>query len=303
MSDTALSRVITIATGKGGSFKTSLAANAAGLCAAGQHKVLLIDLDPQGDLSDDLGYHSDPRCDDGQHLASAMLAGGELKPVLPDVRPGLDVIPGGDYLSDVGVALNSRNARGRSSTDALAQALAPLAGEYDLIFIDTPPTDETLQLLALHASRWLLIPSRSDKSSIRAIARIAQLAGETRKNGHQLDLLGVVLAGVTGSATRVRAMAADDISAMLGEAAPLFESVLRYSEATARGVRDRGMLVHEMAVEVEGAEPFWASFRKGAEVVRLPGSAPDLAADYVGVVEQMLHRINDLETATMGATA
>ena len=64
MSDTALSRVITIATGKGGSFKTSLAANAAGLCAAGQHKVLLIDLDPQGDLSDDLGYHSDPRCDD-----------------------------------------------------------------------------------------------------------------------------------------------------------------------------------------------------------------------------------------------
>lgn len=303
MNDQDLARVVSVATGKGGSFKTSLAANAAGLCAAGGHRVLLIDLDPQGDIADDLGYFADERRDDGQHLAAAMIAGTPLRPVLTQVRPNLDVIPGGDYLNDVGAALLARQARGRSNFDLLAKALAPLAGEYDLVFIDTPPTDETLQLLALNASRWFVVPTKSDKSSIRAIARIAHLAADATAGGHRLDLLGVVLAGVTGSAKRVRAQAGDDIVTMLGESAPLFDTVIRHSEATARAVRDEGVLAHEMAEKVEGAEPFWKSLRDGGAVAHLPGSAPALAADYVRVVEQMLQRINELEVAEIGASA
>ena len=303
MSDTALGRVVCIATGKGGAFKTSLTANAAGLTAAAKHRTLLVDLDPQGDLSDDLGYFDDARLDAGQHLATAMLTGTPLRPVITDVRPGLDVIPGGDYLADVGGALLARQARGGATFDLLAQALAPLAPDYDLIFIDTPPTDEALQLLALRASRWLVAPTKADTSSIRAVARIAGRVAEAREGGHQLDLLGVVLAGVPTAAKRVRADAEADIKTMLGTVAPLFDGFIRDSAAVARQARRDGLLVHELAEKVEGAEPFWQSLRAGTPVTRLPGTAPDLAADYVRVVEQILYRINELETATIGATA
>lgn len=303
MTDTALGRVVCVATGKGGAFKTSLTANAAGLAAAAEHRTLLVDLDPQGDLSDDLGYFDDARLDSGQHLATAMLTGTALQPVITEVRPNLDVIPGGDYLADVGGALLARQARGGASFDLLAQVLAPLAPDYDLIFIDTPPTDEALQLLALRASRWLVAPTRADTSSIRAVARIASRIAEAREGGHPLDLLGVVLAGVPTAAKRVRADAQDDIRTMLGGAAPLFEGFIRDSAAVARQARRDGLLVHELAEKVEGAEPFWQSLRAGTPVVRLPGTAPDLAADYVRVVEQMLLRINELETSAIGATA
>lgn len=298
MTDSRLGRVVCVATGKGGAYKTSLTANAAGLCAKAGHKVLLVDLDPQGDLQDDLGYYDHADLDQGQHLATAMLTGTALTPVLRDVRPNLDVIPGGDYLSDVGGALLARQARGGASFDLLARALAPLAADYDLVFIDTPPTDETLQLLALKASRWVVAPTKADTSSIRAVGRIAGKIAEARQDGHPLDLLGVVLAGVPTAARRVRADAANDVQRMLGGAAPLFDGFIRDSSANARLVRADGILVHELAEKVEGAEPFWASLRAGTEVTRLPGSAPDLAADYVGIVEQILLRINELEMGT-----
>lgn len=303
MDDTALSRVICVATGKGGALKTSLTANAAGLCAAAGHKTLLVDLDPQGDLQDDLGYYSDARLDNGQALAAAMLSGTALRPVLPQVRANLDVIPGGDYLSDVGGALLARQARGNAHFDLLAGALAGIAQDYDLVFIDTPPTDDTLQLLALKASRWLVVPTKADTSSIRAIQRIAQRAAEARSDGHRLDLLGVVLAGVPTRASRVRAAAEADIRTMLGDVAPLFDGGIRDSSAVAREARAEGLLAHELAEKVEGAEPFWQSLRSGVPVTRLPGSAPDIASDYVGIVEQMLQRINDLEVVEIGATA
>ena len=56
----ALSRVVCVANGKGGVNKTSIVAQVGGLAAAGGYRTLLVDLDPQGDLSDDLGYYSDP---------------------------------------------------------------------------------------------------------------------------------------------------------------------------------------------------------------------------------------------------
>lgn len=303
MTDTAFQRVVCIATGKGGAFKTSLSANAAGLCAAAGHRTLLIDLDPQGDLQDDLGYFNHPDIDDGQHLATAMLTGSPLRATLRDVRPNLDVIPGGEYLADVGGALLARQARGGASFDLLADALAPLAPDYNLVFIDTPPTDETLQLLALRASRWLVAPTKADTSSIRAIARIAQRLAEARDDGHELHLLGVVLAGVPTKATRVRASAEVKIEQMLGDVAPLFAGVIRDSSAVAENVRDLGILVHELAEKVEGAEPFWKSLRGEAPPNRLPASAPALATDYVRVVEQILLRINDLEAISVEASA
>ena len=297
----ALSRVICIANGKGGVSKTSVTANVAGLTAAAGFSVLVVDLDPQGDLADDLGYFKNSDDDQGRGLANALLTESPAPITLKNVRTNLDVITGGVALADVSGALLSRMTRGNVSFDLLAKILAPIAGEYDVILIDTPPVDTTLQRLALGAARWLLIPTKSDASSIRGMERIAQQASATVTDEHRIDLLGILLTGSTTSATRVRAGAEADIRALLGDDALLFGTTIRASEAVAREGRDQGLLVHELAEKVEGQEPFWKALRDGEPSERLPGSAPALAGDYVLATDEIIKRINELEDEERGA--
>lgn len=296
MADERLRRVVCIANGKGGVLKSSIAANVAGLTAAAGYRVLLVDLDPQGDVSDDLGYFDDSRDDAGQALVDALLTGGPAKPTITQVRPNLDVVTGGERLADITAVIVARANRGEPTTALLAQSLAPTAASYDLILIDTPPVDVTLQTLALRAARWLLIPTKADASSIRGIARIAQRVAYARQDGHELDILGVILTGTPASATRVRSGAAEDIESILGGVAPFFPTAIRSSDAVAREARSRGVLVHELAELVEGAEPFWQSLREGRAPQRAPGSAPALADEYVRLTEYTLQRIDELET-------
>lgn len=297
----ALSRVICIANGKGGVSKTSVTANVAGLTAAASFSVLVVDLDPQGDLADDLGYFKNSDDDQGRGLANALLTESPAPITLKNVRSNLDVITGGVALADVSGALLSRMTRGNVSFDLLAKVLAPIAGDYDVILIDTPPVDTTLQRLALGAARWLLIPTKSDASSIRGMERIAQQAAATVSDEHRIDLLGILLTGSTTSATRVRAGAEADIRALLGDDALLFGTTIRASEAVAREGRDQGLLVHELAEKVEGQEPFWKALRDGKPSERLPGSAPALAGDYVLATDEIIKRINELEDEERGA--
>lgn len=296
----ALARVVCVANGKGGVSKTSVAANVAGLAAAGGFRVLLVDLDPQGDLSDDLGYYDNPNDDQGQQLAEALITGATLTANLAGIRDRLDVVSGGAWLGDATEQLAHDLKRGRPAEGILGAVLAPLASGYDLILIDTPPIDATLQTVALAAARWLLIPTRADASSIRGIRRIAERLQHT---SHQLDLLGVVLTGVPTSARRIRAAAAADIQAVLGGVAPLLEATIRASDAVARTTRDRGLLVHELAEQVEGAQPYWQALRQGHSPARLPTSAPALADDYVRLTEEVLKRIAELETTTATGAA
>jgi chromosome partitioning protein len=133
--------------------------------------------------------------------------------------------------------------------------LAPLVGSYDLVVIDTSPVGAILQVMALGAARWPLVPTKADVSSIRGIQRIAERVVDARAGGHRVDILGVVLTGVPTAATRVRADATADITTVLGGTAPLLGAVVRSSDAVARECRAKGLLAHELAEQLEGVEP------------------------------------------------
>lgn len=300
MPDRNLARVVAVANGKGGAGKTSVAANLAGLAAAAGWRTLLIDLDPQGNCGHDLGYGWPDddglvRSDHGAALVEALVSGGVLTPVVPDSRPGLDVISGGEHLDDVEDVVIGRIRRSKSAHGLLAAALRPLAPRYDLVVLDTPPTRPALLQLALTASRWIVVPSKTDRSSIEGLRTLAAQIALVRPSNPDLAVLGAVLFGVTSTASVVRRNAIEDIEAALAGAAPLFGSVIRHAEATAVEARERGLLVHEVAERVTGAEPFWKALREGRTPARMPGSASALAGDYVRLVREMLDRLVDLE--------
>lgn len=294
---TELHRVITFATGKGGTGKTSCSANVAGLSAAAGWRTLLVDLDSQANIGHDLGYHWEGKGDDGDHLVNTLVSGGQLAPVLAGVRPNLDVIPGGSRLDDLDDLVSGRERRGQPGRTLLRSAMTHLAPDYDLVVIDTPPSRRSpLVLLALAAARWIVVPTKSDRSSIEGLRKLGEQIATARDTNPDLEVLGAVLFDVGSSATVIRRNAVEDVTDSLGGAAPLFDSVIRHAEQVAVSSREKGRLVHELAEVVHNAEPYWKALRDGRRPERIAGSAPALAEDYALLTEEILKRIASAET-------
>lgn len=289
----AIQRAVAVGNGKGGCGKTSTVAAVGGLSAAAGYEVLLVDLDPQGDLADELGVRDHPANDGGEGLFAALTSGAAL-PSPIEARPHLWLVPGGPALYDLAGVILARHSRGQPVDDALTKALQPLAEEAALCLIDTPPGDVLLQNLALTAARWLIIPTSADTSSIRALHNIADRVLEARGQNPELEILGVALWNVPVAATRIRREARATIDKVLGEATTLFDKTIRSAPAAAYEARIQGKLVHELAEAVEGAEPFWKALREGRHP-RLPGTAPALAAEYVTLTDEILTRMADAE--------
>jgi len=294
----ALGRVIAVINGKGGAGKTSIAANVGGLLAASGYSVLLVDLDPQGNLAEDLGYGGTERDDDGLALAQTLAFGGALAPVR-GVREDLDVAPGGFHLDAAAASLAAQANKDRDrARGALANALAPVAAGYDVVLLDCPPGNESLQLVAVAAARWALIPAKTDASSIKGMRDVARRLDGVVDINPRLDLLGVVLFAVGASATNVVKEARAAMAAELGSEDLVFTSTIRHAEATAQATRRRGVLVHELEQQVRQA-PAWWQLRRGMADTGAPRmrSAISVADDFEALTREVVERIEAGEKA------
>lgn len=276
---------VAVVNGKGGTGKTSVVANVAGLAAAGGYRVLAVDIDPQGNLARDLDYGA--RSDGGTGLLAA-LAGHQSIPVLTGVRPHLDAVAGGEDLEDWAPLATARRARGRHPETALYEALRPVAADYDLILIDCPPGNRELQLLALVTACHAVIPTKPDEASFDGLVRVANLFDAVRPLNPDLQLLGVVLFGIETRARRIRQDARSQVTRELGDDTLVFDSDIRHLLAPARDSRARGQLAHEYEDAVLAAPRF---YEVGGQDERLASSAPGLASDYQQLTTELLTRL------------
>ncbi|WP_204035791.1 ParA family protein [Micromonospora qiuiae] len=319
----ALGRVLAVLNGKGGQGKTSVTANLAGLLALAAEqansprRVLVIDCDPQGNLGLDLGYLKpedvpvDGRVpegvlvgDDGKGLMTALQA-GTVPHRLRNVRPWLDVIPGGSALDEVNGMIFGKTARGHAHRArlALAEVLATIADEYDWILIDCPPREINVQDLVLVASRAALVPVSFDQASRQGLSGVAERFSRAMTINEPLELLGVAMFGFqyrvgrkgdeVGQRRQVRAELEADLQAA-GTDAPVFNSVIRYMPSVAKSCRDRGQLVHELE-QAEG--PKWWEIRAGTATGRpVPSTeATKVAQEYEDLAAEVFTRFSQLE--------
>src|SRR5947209_385764 len=121
-----LDNAVAVANGKGGVGKSSITANVAGTAALSGWKVLAVDLDPQGNLGNDLGYNQGGRSDEGRGLLRAVVSADPLEP-LAGVRENLDVVPGGEAIDELVAILTTRQHRDASAAGAVGVALEPIA--------------------------------------------------------------------------------------------------------------------------------------------------------------------------------
>lgn len=151
--------IISIAIQKGGSGKTTTAINlAAALHREGQ-KVLLVDADPQANLSQSLDITEEP--DKNLYTELQKVTSGEnsnLEQVIIETDSGLPVVPASIELAAAEMELVSVYGREK----VFSWMLEPLVDQYDYIFIDCPPAIGMLTVNALVASRYVLLPLQAE---------------------------------------------------------------------------------------------------------------------------------------------
>jgi len=187
-STAAVPRIIAIANQKGGVGKTTTAINLATALAAAERKVLLLDLDPQGNASTGLGISRQARSVTSynvllgnQPMAAAMVATGV---------PGLSVVPASVDLSGAEIELVSAENREYRLRQALREAVL----DYDYILIDCPPSLGLLTLNALVAADAVLVPLQCEFYALEGLSHLVRTIERVKRHlNPQLEIQGVVL--------------------------------------------------------------------------------------------------------------
>lgn len=174
-------QIITVAIQKGGVAKTTTAAVLAQAAAYRGKRVLAIDLEPQGNLSQALAVRAGDPVANSYNL---IMRTQPAERTIVKSGQGMDVIPAGRELSTV--------TSGRGSARRLQQALAPLEGKYDLVFIDTPAAGE-LQYNALQASTGVIIPVEPASFNIQSLYMITDVIGLLQRSNPALSLKGILV--------------------------------------------------------------------------------------------------------------
>ena len=186
---------------KGGVGKTMTTAVMAD-CLAADHgkRVLLIDADAQGNLSQYFGVEAQ----DGEDLLA--LLQGQNEPYYPDfvtpARPGIDIIPAGmsliyadvDAIKDGRCRLNAiEDLRGAIAEDAESESTEAWARTYDYILIDCPPAFSAASTAALTAADEVIIPIRLDAFSTAGVAALTTQVANMRRINDRLRVAGVLV--------------------------------------------------------------------------------------------------------------
>lgn len=158
-------KIFAIANQKGGVGKTTSAVNLADHYARNGRRVLVVDLDPQSNVSESFGVESS----DG--LYRLINKEQPVSKTVVNVRPNLDIIPNDHTAEDV------KAFASRSDYRAMLIYLALQTAEgYDVIFLDTPPSSDVLHVSALVASDYLLIPTLPDHLAAKGVVKILHSA-------------------------------------------------------------------------------------------------------------------------------
>lgn len=227
-SKTQMARIIAIAVPKGGTGKTTTTVNLGAALAERGKKVLLVDFDPQGNLTQSLGF----RPADLEHTVYSALKyfltrfESQIELAIQKTKAGVDLVPASARLN----LANDELAVAIQREFVLQKLLAPVANQYDYILIDTLPYLGVLVVNALVAAKEVLIPLQAEYLATESVSLILEQVQLMRRSGLNpaLNITGILLTMVDNR-TVINREAVEYARKSFGKEVKVFDTMVKRS--------------------------------------------------------------------------
>jgi chromosome partitioning protein len=226
-------KVVAIANAKGGTGKTTTAVNLCAALAAQGVRVLLVDLDPQGNASTYVGHP-----DEGRELLSVLAGEKKLESVVLPTRFKFDLVPSGTFLSGA-----DRLLAGEVGAERVFREAVQLLPEerWDLIIVDCPPSLGFLSLSALVAADAVLIPVITEAMPLEGVAQFLRTVELVRQRlNPSLQVAGVL--PLKTESTKLSKSVEEALRSSLGD--NVFEQVIRKNVKVAESFSHKAPISH-----------------------------------------------------------
>ena len=208
-------RIFAVANQKGGVGKTTTAVNLGTALAAVGKRVLLIDLDAQGNASTGLGIFAEDREFTSYHVLIGEITLADA--IVPTSVKGLDLCPASEDLSGADLDLAEVPRRAHRLADTLAAGEHPVQDRYDYILMDCPPSLSIVTINSMVASTGVIVPLQCEFYALEGLSQLIKTVRRVKSTlNPALEIQGVVLT-MYDSRNNLSAQVADDVRAHLGE--------------------------------------------------------------------------------------
>lgn len=227
-------RIITVANQKGGVGKTTTAINLATALAAIGERVLIVDLDPQGNASTGLGIDRRERASSSYDVLTGAMTLDEA--AVPTAVPGLSIVPSTLDLLGIEMEIASAPDRVLKLRNAVRESSLRVPG-YTYILIDCPPSLNLLTLNSMAAADSVLVPLQCEFFALEGLSQLLETVDQVRNSiNPDLTIQGIVLTMFDGR-NNLANQVVDDVRAHMGD--KVYQTVIprnvRVSEAPSHG--------------------------------------------------------------------